>query len=537
MLAVFSLAAVSCMSAEVTNIYLLVGQSNMAGRGRLFTTNRIDTARVVKWNVREMPKGTCRWVEAVEPIVRDRETAGAGPAASFGRRMADSAVGAVIGLVPAAEGASGINDWVPGGVLFRRAVDWAREALATGGVFRGILWHQGEADCNALNAPRYEDSLVKVVEGFRRELGDVPFVAGELGAFFTSEFAPCVNRATRRVMERMPNCAFVSSDGLVNNKGDFYHFDTASARTLGMRYAEAMLSLKGGRPLTRPVLLDKVGPLKVLMIGNSFSEPVEHEMPRVAAAMGLRLDIASAMIGGSELKRHWENYLCAQTNAEVRPYFYHRNICGVYQGDASIDRTGCRKANLLEAIRDESWDIITVHQASFRSMAPETYRPWGDELVAALRKLVPRAKIYVQETWYYLPYGAKTLEEGVADQQEKHRRIAAAYAEFAKRNRIDGVVPTGTAVQLYRERLPVVYEGKDKETCGDPVGKDGVHLGSAGEYLQSLVWTARLFGVDVTKCPYVSSAVADKRHADVMKACAMAAVRGEVPQCVKSASK
>ena len=265
-------------------------------------------------------------------------------------------------------------------------------------------------------------------------------------------------------------------------------------------------------------------PLKVLMIGNSFSDPVVKSLPPVAQAMGRKLDIASAMIGGSSLEVHWKNYLCAQTNAAIRPYCYHRNTCGVWQGDKSIDEIGCRRFNLLEAVRDAKWDVITVHQASFLSMKEKTYRPWGDDLVAALRKLQPQAKILTQETWYYLPYDAKTLADGIADQQQKYRQITAAYADFARRNRLDGIIPSGTAVQLYRERLPVVYEGKDKATCGDPVGKDGVHLGPAGEYLQSLVWMATLFGVDITQCPYVSPAVTDPKVLSTMKDCAKAAV-------------
>ena len=274
--------------------------------------------------------------------------------------------------------------------------------------------------------------------------------------------------------------------------------------------------------------------LRVLMVGNSFSEPVWKNMPQVAEAMGCRLDIASVMIGGSELKKHWNKYIEAQTNATYRPYNYHRNEFGkVHRGT---------KCNLLEAVTNAAWDVITVQQASHASMHEKTYAPYGDDLVAALRKVAPQAKIYVQQTWFYLPFGAKTLEEGIANQRSTHERIVRAYANFAARVAADGVIPTGTAVQLFRERLPVVY--RENDAGGDVVGNnvaferdeagrwktakgsDCCHLGPEGEYLQALVWTAKLFGVDVTKCPYVAPCVADPKRAELMKACAMAAVAG-----------
>jgi len=278
-------------------------------------------------------------------------------------------------------------------------------------------------------------------------------------------------------------------------------------------------------------------PLKVLMIGNSFSEPVVGNMPPIAKAMGLKLDIASAMIGGSELERHWNNYLSAQTNAAYRPYHYHRNVCGKKE-------RGC-KLNLLEAVTTNDWDIITVQQVSHASMAEKTYRPYGDDLVAALRKLAPQAKIVVQETWYYLPYGKRSLDCGVNVQRLAYAKIAATYADFAARVKADAVIPTGTAVQLFRERLPVVYAENDVggDVVGNRVtfeknaagrwtvakGSDTCHLSPEGEYLQGLVWTAKLFGADVTACPYVAPVVKDPKRAALMKACAMAAVRGERP--------
>jgi hypothetical protein len=73
----------------------------------------------------------------------------------------------------------------------------------------------------------------------------VPFVAGELGTFnpknraVTEQF----NARLDSLQGKENNYACVSSRGL-KDRGDRLHFNTASARILGKRYAQAMLNLQ-----------------------------------------------------------------------------------------------------------------------------------------------------------------------------------------------------------------------------------------------------------------------------------------------------
>ena len=130
--------------------------------------------------------------------------------------------------------------------------------------------------------------------------------------------------------------------------------------------------------------------------------------------------------------------------------------------------------------------------------------------------------------------GHEVLSSVISSQIKLH----AAYGDFAKANGFM-VIPVGTAVQLYRKELPVVYT--ENSFGGDPCGsakfeqgKDGkwkpkgdvFHFNSEGHYLQALVWTASLFGVDVAKCPYKPDFL-DAARAEKMKACAMKAVKGK----------
>ena len=75
-------------------LFLLLGQSNMAGRGFLNATNRVSAERVAKLDRND------RWVPGEEPIHFDKPSAGAGPAASFARAVADRDPGVEIGPVP-----------------------------------------------------------------------------------------------------------------------------------------------------------------------------------------------------------------------------------------------------------------------------------------------------------------------------------------------------------------------------------------------------------------------------------------------------
>ena len=240
-----------------TDVYLLIGQSNMAGRGILTASNRVDTARVLKWNCWQQKGNGDAWVEAVEPIVKDRPFSGACLGASFARTMADVDPKAVIGLVPAAEGNSALSRWVPEGNLYKRALRWSRAALAQGGTLKGILWHQGCAE-SPVTATNYAARLAVMVAALRRDLKapDVPFVAGELPPYLDELkkkdgklVVPAwrtVNEQLAQAAKEITNMKVVSSEGLVH-KGDKLHFDTPSLRTLGLRYAEAMRELQGSK--------------------------------------------------------------------------------------------------------------------------------------------------------------------------------------------------------------------------------------------------------------------------------------------------
>lgn len=229
------------------DLFLLAGQSNMAGRGVVEVDDLKIHPRV--W----MLDRANRWAPAIEPMHFDKPIAGVGPGRAFGIAIAEADPTARVGLVPVAVGGSPIAAWVSGATHdqtgakpFDDAVVRIRAAKRHG-AFRAILWHQGESDANEAAAPAYAGGLRAVIERLRAEAGDprLPVLIGQLGRFPAAPWTAWhlqVDAAHRRLVAEVPRVAFVSSEGLTD-KGDALHFDAASARTLGRRYADAYRAL------------------------------------------------------------------------------------------------------------------------------------------------------------------------------------------------------------------------------------------------------------------------------------------------------
>lgn len=228
------------------HLYLLIGQSNMAGRGALDSPPAPVTPRVLKFTKDQT------WAPAVEPLHFDKTIAGVGLGASFAAVLAEADPNVTIGLIPCAVGGTPLSRWQKGGDLYQQALERAQAAMRDG-TLRGILWHQGEGDAGSEEtAQSYGERLAKMVTDLRRDLQtpSVPFVAGELGQFLKREkkdgkpsFWPVVNEQLHTLPERIAGVAIVSSADLTH-KGDDVHFDTKSLREFGRRYAKAMQELQ-----------------------------------------------------------------------------------------------------------------------------------------------------------------------------------------------------------------------------------------------------------------------------------------------------
>lgn len=231
---------------EKFHLYLLMGQSNMAGRGKIEAEDKTPHPRVFMLTTNAI------WQPAVEPITHDKpKVLGVGPGFAFGKVMAEKNSEATIGLIPCAFGGTPLSRWQKGGDLYSNAVRRAKLAMKDGTI-KGVLWHQGENDSgNRKTAETYARRLDQMIRDLRAELGapKLPFVAGQLGEFLltrTNKDIACVklvNEAIAELPSRVPHTGCAQAMGLTH-KGDQVHFDAASERELGRRFAAEMIRLQ-----------------------------------------------------------------------------------------------------------------------------------------------------------------------------------------------------------------------------------------------------------------------------------------------------
>lgn len=240
-------------------VFLLWGQSNMAGRGAPGEHYVAGSNDVMAHDA-----GSGAWRVAREPLRRDRpdKDPGVGPGVSFGvellrLRRLHGAERVRVGLVPSAVGGSALREWKSnGGKHYAAALAHARAALESSGdcELAGILWHQGESDAiEAEDAATYSKRLRALIARARLDLAApaLPFLVGELGTFLPNRKSPSgipmlpfsgdVSRQLREIVEgpaSVPHTRFVSSASL-GHRGDALHFSTAAQLELGKRYARA----------------------------------------------------------------------------------------------------------------------------------------------------------------------------------------------------------------------------------------------------------------------------------------------------------
>lgn len=255
-LAAFANEDSAASPAGPLDLFLLAGQSNMAGRGPvadLLPEDRIPDPGI--WAL----TGTGEWRPAADPLHWDKQGSGVGPGLYFARVVARHVPGHGIGLIPTACGGSPISTWEPGKFWDQTKSNPWDDAMARAkqavrdGTLKAILWHQGEGDSNPKNAALYEERLTALIARFRSELGapNLPFFIGQLGQFENegapwSESSKLVDAAQQAVAAKVPGVYFVRSDGLVS-KGDKLHFSTASQKAMGERYAAAYLKATGAK--------------------------------------------------------------------------------------------------------------------------------------------------------------------------------------------------------------------------------------------------------------------------------------------------
>ncbi len=236
------------------HLYLMVGQSNMAGNNPVEAVDTLPDVRVLRLNKQNA------WEIAKEPLRIDKDITGVSPGLAFAKRLRQEDATVTIGLIPSAVGGTSIDLWQPGAFDPKTQMYPYDQALARtkiamqSGSLRGIIWHQGESDSNPEKAEGYARKLKNLIVQFRADLNNdtLPFVAGLLPSFQTRKkpegkirinpSVEVINRAILQLRDEVDRYEVVLLEG-ATHQGDWTHLDALSERRLGREYAEAMVNM------------------------------------------------------------------------------------------------------------------------------------------------------------------------------------------------------------------------------------------------------------------------------------------------------
>jgi Carbohydrate esterase, sialic acid-specific acetylesterase len=237
------------------DIYLLMGQSNMSGRGALEVNGAHDqTSTPQIW----LFGNDGQWSPAQDPLdsakgqidmVSADAAAGVGPGMRFASTLSTK-TRRPIGLVPCAKGGSSISQWQPGltsDTLYGSCLNRARQAVAHGRI-AGILWYQGESDTKTQAAASvWASEFSNMLSAFRRDLGqpNLPVVAVSLAdpPPARPEYAFWKNVQKAQTTLDLSCLRIAKASGLELQR-DGLHLSTRAQHILGSRIALQMAELR-----------------------------------------------------------------------------------------------------------------------------------------------------------------------------------------------------------------------------------------------------------------------------------------------------
>ncbi|MCK0192154.1 sialate O-acetylesterase [Arenibacter sp. F20364] len=226
-------------------VFILAGQSNMAGRGLVEPQDTVPDKRVYTINKQG------KMIFAKEPLhFYEPSMAGLDSGLAFGKALTQHIPDSIsVLLIPTAVGGSSISQWLNDSIHrevklfsnFKRMTELGMQY----GTVKGILWHQGESDAKTKEAPLYQIKLSELFYQFRKIIGnqETTVVIGQLGSYATNALWSKINDHIKYYVSTDPNAGIISTSDL-KHKGDKVHFNSEAQRLMGERYANEFMKLQ-----------------------------------------------------------------------------------------------------------------------------------------------------------------------------------------------------------------------------------------------------------------------------------------------------
>lgn len=249
--------------------------------------------------------------------------------------------------------------------------------------------------------------------------------------------------------------------------------------------------------------------IKILAIGNSFSEDATYYLHAICAAAGVKTKVVNLYIPGCPLAKHWENIV-----EDKAAYRYELN--GMYD----LNEANIVPVSIKSVLAEEKWDHIVSHQASHDSGILATYEPYAKNVYQYLREVQPQAKLWLNQTWAYeKDSDHDAFPRYHKDQAFMYQELTKCYEQTAAEVGVP-LIYTGKLIQKMRQTPAFAY-GKG----GESLNRDGYHLSFIyGRFAAALLWAKTLVGVEPTAVNYLPEsrfapdARVDQEKLDLIKA-------------------
>lgn len=225
--------------------------------------------------------------------------------------------------------------------------------------------------------------------------------------------------------------------------------------------------------------------IKILAIGNSFSQDATYYLHQIAKAAGMEIEVVNLYIGGCSLERHFRNI-----EKGTEDYLYEQN--GIPTE---------RYVSIKDALEEKDWDYVITQQASHDSGWLDTYEPFLEKIIAYIKNIVPKATVMLHKTWAYeIDSEHESFPRYNRDQIEMYERLSRAYEAMAEKEKV-GLIPCADVIQKLRSTMPFVYRDGGMSLC-----RDGYHMHYIyGRYALAAAWFDVLTGGYIKDNPYVPS--------------------------------
>lgn len=240
------------------SLYILAGQSNMSGYGKLDADSEKTNPQVFmfgndyRWHLAKDPLDSRQ--NQVDPVSHETRVPGVGPGIAFASTLSQQDPGSVIGLIPCAKGGSTIQEWqrsLSEDSLYGSCLKRLRAASLMGKL-EGMLFFQGEADAldeqqfshRSLSPQQWSQKFVKFIENFRSDVNqaNLPIIFAQIGSQSTPHLFTnweVVQQQQENI--QLPHVSMITTDDLALQ--DYVHYTTKSYRTIGQRFANAYIKL------------------------------------------------------------------------------------------------------------------------------------------------------------------------------------------------------------------------------------------------------------------------------------------------------